>query len=153
MITASDFRPMQRNTLQAFVTLTLAPSGIVLCDCALHEKTGRRWLALPGKPQLDAEGRHRKDPATGKGLYAVVVEIPDKAARDRFQQAALAAVDLLLADEPTPSGDRGFGPREPPAVHSFASTKPTAFGPGPRRPRPATEPLPDDSVSDLWPEP
>jgi hypothetical protein len=48
--------------------------------------------------QVDRDGQPRKDQATGKTLYTPVVEIPDKAARIRFQNAAVAAVHALLAD-------------------------------------------------------
>src|SRR5262252_6053004 len=99
MIVASDFRPMQRNTLQGFVTLMLEPSGLVLQECAVHRKGGREWIGLPGKPQIDRDGQPRKDPATGKQLYVAIVEIPDREARARFQQAALAAVRRLLDAE------------------------------------------------------
>jgi hypothetical protein len=69
MITASDFREVVRNTLRGFMILTLSPSGIRLRECALHEKDGKRWIGLPSKPQLDAEDRHRIDPATGKNVF------------------------------------------------------------------------------------
>jgi hypothetical protein len=97
-ITASDWRPMVRNTLRGFVTLTLRPSGLVLRECAAHEQGERRWIGLPGKPQLDQDGRHRIDPATGKKLYTPVVEILGKEERDRFQRLALAAVHRLLGE-------------------------------------------------------
>jgi hypothetical protein len=91
---------MPRNTLKGFVTLTLEPSGLVLHDCALHRREEREWVGLPGKPQIDRDGQPRKDPTTGKLLYTPMVEIPDKAARERFQTAALAAVRQLLGDAP-----------------------------------------------------
>jgi hypothetical protein len=100
VITAGDWRPRVSNTLRGFLALKLDPSGLVLRDCALHEKGDRRWIGLPGKPQVDAEGRVRKDPATGKTLYVPVVEIPDNDARERFQAAALAAIDRLLVARP-----------------------------------------------------
>jgi hypothetical protein len=87
---------MVRNTLLGFLTFTLSPSGIVLRECSLHQHpSGRRWVGLPSKPQIDPEGRVRKNP-NGKTLYAPVVEIVGKAERERFQTAALAAVDKLL---------------------------------------------------------
>ena len=43
----------------------------------------------------DAERRHRWDPA-GKRLHLAIVEIPDKTARERFQAAALDALDEML---------------------------------------------------------
>ncbi len=98
-IKASNLRPIERNTLRAFVTLTLEPSGIVLNDCTLHRTVdGRQWIGLPGKPQLDADGRQRRDPGSGKALYTPVVEIQGKEARERFQAAALGAVDKLLGE-------------------------------------------------------
>ncbi len=101
MIRASNWRPLARHTLKGFVTLTLAPSGLVLHECALHEKNGTCWVALPAKPQIDGEGRHRL--VDGKKQYTAVVEITGKAERERFRQAALDAIDRLL------------GPREPAA--------------------------------------
>jgi hypothetical protein len=93
---ASDWVPRESNTLRGFCSLRLA-SGLVLRDVSVHQQGNRRWVGLPGKPQLDTEGRQRVDPSTGKKLYAPCVEIPDKPTRDRFQAAALAAVDRLLA--------------------------------------------------------
>jgi hypothetical protein len=96
MITASDWREVVKNSLQGFCVLTLSPSGLILRDCSVHERPdGKRWVGLPAKPVLDLEGRHRKDPATGKALWLPIVEIKGKAERERFQRAALAAVDGL----------------------------------------------------------
>src|ERR1041384_5042397 len=100
MIRASDWRPVQKNSLQGFVTLHLAPSGLVLYDCSLHRRPdGKEWIGLPAKPQLTRDGQQRKDPATDKVLYVPVVEITGKEARERFQAAALAAVHALLNDK------------------------------------------------------
>ena len=71
MITASDWRPIGRNTLRGFCDLRLQPSGIMLHECSLHEKGGKRWIGLPA----------------------------GKAERERFQAAALAAVDRLLGTQ------------------------------------------------------
>ena len=100
MIRATGWRPMERGSLKGFITLCFAPSGLVLHDCTLHYKDGKDWIGLPGKPQIDRDGQHRKDPATGKPLYVAVVEIQGKEARERFQAAALAAVHQLLGDAP-----------------------------------------------------
>jgi hypothetical protein len=94
-IVATDWVPRSSGTLRGFITLRL-PSGLVLRDCTPHELSDRRWIGLPGKPLLDQDGRHRVDNA-GKKHYVSVVEIPDRAIRERFQAAALAAVDRLRA--------------------------------------------------------
>ena len=77
MITASDWWPISKNTLQGFLTLTLSPSGIVLKECSLHERPdGKRWVGLPSKPRINsATGSQRKDAVSGKGLWSPVVEI------------------------------------------------------------------------------
>jgi hypothetical protein len=98
-IVATDWRAAEnRSSVRGFVTLRL-PSGLVLRDCTFHQQGERRWIGLPGKPQIDAEGRHRIAPTTGKRLYLPVIEIPDWRARARFQEEALLAIARLLADE------------------------------------------------------
>jgi hypothetical protein len=92
---AFDWRSHTANTLQGFFNLEL-PSGMVIHDLTLHEQGNRRWVGLPGKPQLDEDGQHRKDPATGKKLYAPVIEIRSRARRGSFTREALAAVDRML---------------------------------------------------------
>jgi len=123
MIAASNWRPRESNTLQGFCTLTLKPSGIVINECSLHKKNGQRWIGLPGKPQLDSEGRVRKEGATGKVLYVPIVEIAGKAERERFQEAALAAVDALLGlgSYPTAQARIGSLPRRSRRERRFAT--------------------------------
>jgi hypothetical protein len=101
MIVASDWRALGRNSLRGFVTLKLSPSGIVLRDCSLDEKDGRRWVGLPAMPLLDAEGRHRIG-EDSKRLYTPAVEIIGKSERERFQRTALAAVDKLFSGGDAP---------------------------------------------------
>jgi len=102
MITASDWKPRLANTLQGFLTLTLSPPGIVLKECGLHERDGKRWIGLPARAHIDSEGRQRTDPVTGKKLYLPVVELAGKDERVRFQREALAAVDRLLGKGSAP---------------------------------------------------
>lgn len=138
-IVATGWVERRSNTPRGFITLQL-PSGIVLHGCSLHEAGDRRWVGLPSKPQLDQDGRHRVD-ERGKRLYSPCVEIPDRATRDRFETAALVAVDRLLAGEERDQGAarrpyasrRGGRPLSTPPVRSNS------------------RPLPDDLVSDLCP--
>ena len=76
----------------------------------MHASGDRRWIGLPSKPLLDPDGRHRVD-ADDKKQYVPVVEIPDRGIRERFQTAALAAVDRLLASEGSRE-NAGVAPRE-----------------------------------------
>jgi hypothetical protein len=136
VITASDWRPYKRNTLQGFSSLHLLPSGMTLRDCSFHQhENGSEWIGLPGKPPLDEAGMQRRDTG-GKALYTPVVEIADRAARQRFQTAAVAAVHVLIDRAPATS---------PPSIRRR---------PG-RLKKPSPPPdsqaaLPDDDVRDLW---
>jgi hypothetical protein len=97
MIAASDWRPLERNTLRGFVTLTLDPIGIVIRECTLHRVAdGREWIGLPARRQTNKDGSPRIDPNTNKPAWTPLVEIPNKEARARFQKAALAAVHALV---------------------------------------------------------
>jgi hypothetical protein len=102
MIIATDYRPLPapKNTLVAFLTLRLSPSGVVLNECMLHRKENRSWIGLPSRPQTNKDGTPRIDPKTGKPAWQPIVEIPGKEERQRFQQAALVAVDKLLSSLP-----------------------------------------------------
>jgi hypothetical protein len=93
---ASGWRPVASGTSQGFFTLLL-PSGLVINDLTLHERDGKRWIRLRGKPQIDQDGNIRKDPSTGKRLYTPVIEIPSGGVCG-FQTAAIAAVDRLLGE-------------------------------------------------------
>src|SRR6516164_2140102 len=110
VMVAADWRPITKGTLRGFFILRLA-SRLTLRECALHEKAAARWIALPGRAQIDPDGKQRINPATGKRLYIPVVEITDKEARERFRSQALAAIDRLLPETtaPEPSSRRWCG--------------------------------------------
>ena len=82
-LTISNWKAHEKNTLRAFLSLTL-PSGIILHNCALHEKNGKRWIGLPSR-------QYTKD--DGAVSYSPLIEFTNDDARRRFQAAALEAVD------------------------------------------------------------
>lgn len=94
---ASNWRPLERGTLRGFFDLRL-PSGLTIRECTYHEKGDSRWVGLPGRPQIDAGGRQRIDPATGKKAYVAVVELA-RERREAFQLQALTAIDGMLVEE------------------------------------------------------
>jgi hypothetical protein len=97
---ASEWAPMIKGTRLGFFDLTLLPAAITIRDCVLHECGDKRWVTMPCKAQIDAEGQLRK--VDGKTQYPPVIEVRGDEARSTFQAAALAAVDQLIArqDEP-----------------------------------------------------
>jgi hypothetical protein len=41
-----------KNTLRGFFTVAF-PSGLIIRDCMLHEKNGKRWVSLPAREYTD----------------------------------------------------------------------------------------------------
>ena len=53
--TILNFKPFQKNTLQAFFDVEL-PSGMILCGCALHQKGEHFWIGLPARSSRTNSG-------------------------------------------------------------------------------------------------
>jgi hypothetical protein len=83
---ASDWKAYEKNTLRGFVTIDL-PSGMRIKECTVHEKNGKRWIGLPGKPWIKSDG------TTG---YVSILDFASEETKNRWQRLALAAVDDLL---------------------------------------------------------
>ena len=83
-----EFKAYQKNTLQGFLTIE-TPSGLVINGITLHEKSDSRWVSMPAKEYL-------KD---GEKTWAPIIEFSSKAAREKFQAAALVAVARHLSGE------------------------------------------------------
>jgi hypothetical protein len=91
------WKPLRRGTLRGFVSVRFG-SGLILRDCPIHlHANGRCWVALPGKPLLDSEGRHRRA-ENGKLQYAAVAEWVDRATSDKFSEIVAG---LLQAQHPS----------------------------------------------------
>jgi hypothetical protein len=85
-IECRGFKMFEKNTLRAFVAIKITPPGLVVNDCCLHEKNGRRWLAFPARP-------YQKD---GETQWQPIVAVEDKGVLKQFQSASLAAIDRFL---------------------------------------------------------
>lgn len=82
----SNWKAYEKNTLRGFLSLTL-PSGLVIHNCTYHEKADARWIGLPAR-------QYSKDDGTTS--YTPLIEFNTKDIRQRFQAAALRAVDAFL---------------------------------------------------------
>ena len=84
---ATEWKPLQRNTLKGFLTIVL-PSGLRIKDCSLHEKNGERWVSFPAKPWTKRDGT---------SSFISFLDFTSAIAKARFQKLALAAIDELFA--------------------------------------------------------
>ncbi len=95
MIRCTKFTPIAKGALRGFADLAL-DSGMVIHDALLMESNGKRWVNLPGRPQLTKDQSVKRDDA-GKIAYSPVLSIPDRSRRDAFSAQALAAIDAFRA--------------------------------------------------------
>lgn len=77
----TNYKPINKNTLIAAFDLAM-PSGICIYGALYHVKDGSAWIAFPGRP-------YQKDGAT---TYAKLVDIPDRATRDKFNATVIGAL-------------------------------------------------------------
>ena len=86
------WKPFERNTLKGFADLWLRTARLKIHGCVVHEKNGRRWIQLPAKPQLDKD-RNLVRGDDGKVQYAKVIDFDSREVADRFNEAALKAIE------------------------------------------------------------
>jgi hypothetical protein len=81
-----SWRPLTKGSLRGFSSIQL-PIGLKINDepVFVGEKGG--WAILPGKPILDADGRHEIG-----ANYTAVAEWRTREVADGFSQAVIAAV-------------------------------------------------------------
>ena len=97
------WKPLVKNSLRGFATVLL-PIGLKISDVPVLISNGKTWASLPSKPQVDKDGRHKRD-VNGKLAYTAILEWKDRDLSDRFSQAVVALVraehpDALDGGEP-----------------------------------------------------
>ena len=101
------WKPLERNTLQGFADLWLRNARLNIHGCAVHEKNGKRWVQLPARPQLDKD-RHLVRDSDGKVQYGKVIDFDSREVADRFNAAALKAIeDFGFKADFTPGESQG----------------------------------------------
>ena len=90
-----NFRPLVKGALRGFATVQL-PIGLTINDVPVLSSHGKVWASLPAKPQIDSEGRQKRD-ANGKPAYIAILQWRDRDLADRFSQAV---VELVRAAHP-----------------------------------------------------
>jgi hypothetical protein len=59
-ITLLDFKPVRRNTLVGFAKVRIG-RALIISDVTVHVSYGRRWAAMPAKPQISRVGMVVRD--------------------------------------------------------------------------------------------
>jgi hypothetical protein len=90
-----SFKPLSKNTLVGVADIELE-IGLQIIGIMLHVRQGTAWIALPGKPVLDGEGRHVIG-ENGKKSYVPFLSWRTIRLRNAF---GAAVIDLVLAQHP-----------------------------------------------------
>jgi hypothetical protein len=86
-----EFKTFARNTLLGFLSIRIVELDLEINDLTVHAREEKRWVGLPGRPQIDREGKAiTKD---GKIQYAPVLKFASRQASDAFNTAVLQALD------------------------------------------------------------
>ena len=77
------------------ITIAL-PSGMILHNCMVVEKDGKRWVSPPDR--LRSRGGEIQKKSDGRPIYEKVVSFADRARADAFSAMALAALEEHLIE-------------------------------------------------------
>jgi hypothetical protein len=90
-IKVERFTSRESNTLKGFITVVLEDAKedfeMAIPGFTLHEKDGRRWLEVPGRPPTNPD----KDKTWGK-----CVEFYDKRKERKFKEKVMQELDKYL---------------------------------------------------------
>jgi hypothetical protein len=89
------WKPMVKNALRGFATIEL-PIGLKISDVPVLVSGGKAWARLPGKPQIDREGKQKRD-ARGRAEYVPILTWRNKKLGDAFSERVVA---LVLTEHP-----------------------------------------------------
>jgi hypothetical protein len=92
MIKCLAFRAYTKNTLRGFADLLLVRTGLVIRDCCLHERDGKRWISFPARQFTDQNGEIK---------WQALIEFASGAReqREQFRKQALEAIHAAAPTE------------------------------------------------------
>jgi hypothetical protein len=85
-----SFKPIEKGSLCGFASIEL-PIGLLIDDIPVLVSNGKAWASLPAKPQLDQDGRHKRD-VNGKLAYTAFLRWRDRDMAARFSAAIVELV-------------------------------------------------------------
>jgi hypothetical protein len=90
-VRVESFTRRRSNSLRGFVDLVVPEIRLRIREATVHESHGRRWVGLPGKPQIDRDGAARRDDR-GKIAYTPTLQFIDRETSDAFSERAIEAL-------------------------------------------------------------
>lgn len=91
----TNLRKLEKGSLVGFFDVEL-PSGLILRECSLFSKDGRRWVNLPSQKNTGRDG---------KAIYKHMVEFATRELADKFRDEVLLAIDAQRQTPPTEISD------------------------------------------------
>lgn len=88
----TNFKPFAKGSLVGFFDVEF-PSGLILRECSLYSKDGKRWVNPPSRKFTGKDGETR---------YQRMVDFVSAKAANQFRDAAIAAIDAQQA-KPEPA--------------------------------------------------
>lgn len=92
-VQCTGWKAIDKGKVVGVAELHLPALGVTITDCMmLRGDSGGEWVNLPSRPMLDRDGKQmlRDD---GKKSYAEIFKWKDRAAKDAFSTAAVAAIE------------------------------------------------------------
>ncbi len=100
-IKITEWTECRKNTLQGFATVEIPKWSFRFIGILVHEKNGKRWIALPAAARVKDNQLVLQD--NGKPRYDQMFAFIDARVQARFAQAVLAALssrlDAMVAGE------------------------------------------------------
>jgi hypothetical protein len=90
------WKPLTKNSLRGFASVEL-PNKLCIIDIPVLISRGNAWVTLPSKPQIDSEGRHKRDP-NGQSACIKILEWRDRDLSTGFSDAVVALVSAAHPD-------------------------------------------------------
>lgn len=86
-LTVTNYKPINRNSLQGKFDLTFVAMGLKINDCLWHVTNGRDWIAFPSRDYT----------VNGEKRFQVLMQWSDKETANRFYNAVVPLVKAAAA--------------------------------------------------------
>ena len=90
------FAPCHRATLRGFVSVVIEEWRLRINDLTIHEQSRSRWVGMPARPLLDANGIVIRN-ERGKVSYFPVLAFTDAEARNGFGRRIIEELLIFAA--------------------------------------------------------